>query len=69
MLTAYITTTSPKPFLTLPAFDEDIEYPRDIATRQSMRIPSSLQEAINMNPFTKETIEIDEATGLIYYYP
>jgi hypothetical protein len=53
----------------LPFFDEDVVYPASEEKRKEMKIPSTLAEAVQQNPFTRETVLIDEKSGLTCYYP
>ena len=52
-----------------PFFDADIFYPKDPEARSKLGIPSTLQEAVALGAFTRDAIEIDTETGLVYYYP
>jgi hypothetical protein len=71
MFVANIKTKIPTAVSKLPAFDEDIVYTQDPEKREKLgiTIPSSLKEAIKLNPWTEDVFEIDENIGLTYYYP
>jgi hypothetical protein len=52
-----------------PFFDVDVVYPETPEERAKKKIPSTLTEAIQQSDFAKDALEIDEKTGLVYYYP